>query len=265
MVAEFFFFRGSLSPAELDRYQHQLQEPQWGTEAQEQLKAARVVILTLSGLTLAAAANLIHAGLGRLRLVETRKVTLADLGGIFRETDLHKSKVKTAQHRLQEANPFATVEAFERQPNPRNLGELLTGVQLVISDLNHTPPWPVLGPAIWKQGLPWLWGGLAGQRGYLTLLHPGLTACPQCAGLQAGFAPAPLHLTPMAAVIGGLLAYEAMTFLGRQETRCLGRLFFLDFAAGNCGYQDLPRSRADCPVCREHHPPAASQETASVA
>lgn len=250
LTTDLYIIDNNLSPAEVDRYQRQLQLPLWSLAAQRQLKMSQVVVLGLSSLSLAAAGSLIWAGLGRLRLVDTDRVSLADLGGLFREIDLHKPKAKVAQARLQEANPFAEIELINRPPSHRNLGDILSGAQLVLSDLNSPP---VAGPsikAIWKQKLPWLLAGLNQERGYMILLLPGTAACPDCSGLWEQFPPQAPYLAPMATVLGGLLAYEAMTFLCRQEALSLGRFFYFDFTTGATGHLELQPPRPDCPVCR---------------
>lgn len=233
----------------MERYGRQLQSAAWGPAAQMHLKASLAVVLGLTSLTEVAAGNLITAGLGRLRLVELQRVALADLGFLFREADLRKPKVKIAEQRLQELNPFTAFEPLERKITPKNLGQLISGADLVLTHADANLPWDDWQPVIWQKKVPWLLGWLTDTKGYLTLLCPGATPCLTCSGLVAKMTKASTFLAPWAAVLGALMAYEAMHLLGRGKTLSQGRLLTLDGARGLVELKPLTRSAGVCPRC----------------
>ncbi len=233
----------------MERYGRQLQSATWGLAAQVQLKASLAVVLGLTSLTEVAAGNLITAGLGRLRLVELQRVALADLGFLFREADLHKPKVKIAEQRLQELNPFTAFEPLERKITPKNLGQLISGADLVLTHADTAFPWGDCQPVIWQKKVPWLLGWLTDTKGYLTLLWPGMTPCLTCSGLVPQLTAAPTFLAPWAAVLGALMAYEAMRFLSSRKTVILGQLLTFDGIQGLVELKPLARPSGGCPLC----------------
>ncbi len=84
----------------------------WGREAQERVKASRVLIAGAGGLGAATALHLLAAGVGTIRLVDNSRVSLTDLSHqvLYREQDLGKAKATVAERRLKELNSFTVVE-----------------------------------------------------------------------------------------------------------------------------------------------------------
>lgn len=250
----------NLSPAELARYETQLAAPSWGLAAQKKIKSSKVFIAGGSGPVIAAAGNLVAAGVGHLRLVDPERVSLHDLSNqlIYREKDLKKPRVLALQQRLQEANPFTFVEGLERNLTNNNVCKITKGYDLLLADLNALPFALTLNRAALKNQTPLLLGWIKDNRGYVTTLTPGRGLCLECTHLRDLAGPARTQLTLLNSVVGGLLAMEALRLLGGLGPALRERLFGYDGELSHCLEESLGRKPA-CPVCEFSVPKPCSR------
>lgn len=242
---------GSLSPAELTRYDKQLRLTDWGLAAQEKLKTSRVFIAGAGGLVSAAAFNLVAAGVGHLRIVDPARISLQDLGDqmIFRERDLNKPKVTVLQNRLREANPFADIESLERKISDHNITKITQGADLLLVDLNEGQTAQILNRAALKIQNPLVLGWTQEMRGYLITLKPGQGLCLDCTNLPDRACNSKALMAPMSTVMGGLMALEALRILGGSGPVLWDRLFGYDGDLCHCLEEPLKRKK-ECPICK---------------
>lgn len=241
---------GNLSPAELARYEKQLAAPYWGLSAQEKIKNARIFIAGGSGPVIAAAGNLVAAGVGHLRIVEPDRVSLQDLSDqlMYRERDLKKPKVQVLQQRLQEANPFSDIEGLERNITKNNICKITQGSDLLLGDLNNLPFALALNWAALKSQTPLILVWIRENRGYLTTLLPGRGMCLECTRLSEPPDVSRGYLAPLSGIVGGLLALEVLRLLGGLGPALFERVFGYDGESSRCLEESLGRKSA-CPVC----------------
>ncbi len=215
-----------LSPAEVTRYSKQIAIREWGREAQERLKASRVLIAGAGGLGTAAALHLLATGVGALRVVDASRVTLADLNSttLYRERDLGKGKAAAAEARLREINPFVAVEGHGKSFTENNIHRLVSGCALLIDAKSEPAAGPLLNRAAVKHRLPLIHAWVGEMDGRLTTLWPGRGPCLACLGREAA-APAETALMgPLPGIMGTLLAWEALRILGDLGPALVGRV-----------------------------------------
>lgn len=241
---------GNLSPAELARYEKQLLVPEWGQAAQERVKGARVFVAGGGSLVASAAFTLVTAGVGHLRVVDLERVGLTDLGDqvLYRERDLSKPKVTILQQRLQEINPFASIEGWERKVSEHNVLKITQGSNLLLADLHERGHAQALNRAAIKYRLPLLLGWTEGWRGFLVTLQPGQGLCLACTSLDERPSNSRALLAPLTAIMGGLMALESLRILSGGEPALLERLFGFDGDLCRCLEEPLLRKPA-CLAC----------------
>ncbi len=240
----------ALSPAELTRYERQMNLPEWGLTAQQKFKNSRVFIASASGPMITAALNLAAAGVGRLKVVDCRRVLLTDLCNqmLYREKDLNKFRVAVAQQRLRETNPFIEVEAFERKISDHNALRLIEGTDLILADLRDKPTSLALNRAASRRRLPLIVGWIQNMRCNIITLQPGKGLCLECTGLHDRVRDNEASLGPMSTLAGSLIALETMRLLGGLEPAFLGQLFGFDGNLCRCETEKL-KVTPTCPVC----------------
>ncbi|KKY33831.1 putative sumo activating enzyme [Diaporthe ampelina] len=87
----------------------------WGMQAQQKIRNANVLLITMKGLANEIAKNLVLAGIGSLTIIDHENVTEADLGSQFflseKEGHLGKNRAEAALPQVQKLNPRVTVIA----------------------------------------------------------------------------------------------------------------------------------------------------------
>src|SRR5258708_24362598 len=114
----------ALTPRERQRYSRHLLLPEVGEEGQRRLKAARVLCVGAGGLGSPAALYLAAAGVGTLGLVDFDVVDVTNLQRqiIYATGDVGRSKLESAQARVEALNPEGHLETFDAHfsvTNPR--------------------------------------------------------------------------------------------------------------------------------------------------
>ncbi len=239
-----------LSPAEVTRYSRQIALDGWGQEAQEKLKASRVLLAGMGSLGSAVALHLLATGVGALRVVDKSRVSLADLNGalLYRERDLGKPKSTVAERRLKEINPFVTVEGQGKTITEHNVHRLASGCHLIIDTLQEEHLADLLNLAAVRQRLPLIHARVGEMDGRLTTFWPGQGPCLACYLPKAPGNCHPAVIGPLPGIMGALLSLEALRILGGLGPALVGRLLIFK---GRWFYFKEERLQPNpcCPVC----------------
>ncbi|MFI6740202.1 HesA/MoeB/ThiF family protein [Nonomuraea sp. NPDC050451] len=208
-------------------------------EMQRRLARAHVLQLGTGGLGSNVLQSLAGLGVGRLTLldhdiVETRNFARQFL---YRESDLGSSKVKRAMAWVQDYDSRIDVAAVERKIcGPDDIADLLPEVSLVVSGVDQpaaVDQW--VNEACVRAGVPWVRGGMLGTELQYFSVDPGRSPCLACRdtsyaellagddedliGSRLGSRLARLNrgIGPAAALIGSLVAFEALRYLTGYE------------------------------------------------
>jgi adenylyltransferase/sulfurtransferase len=124
----------TLSDEELERYARQIVLPQVGGVGQRKLRSSSVAVIGAGGIGSAVIPALAGAGIGRLTIVDSDVVEIANLHRqpLFAEPDEGQSKAELAAAFVRRLNRFVEVEAKPERIGPENARALLTGHDLVI-------------------------------------------------------------------------------------------------------------------------------------
>ncbi|KJX99631.1 Ubiquitin/SUMO-activating enzyme E1 like protein [Zymoseptoria brevis] len=100
-----------LSADEMAQYDRQIRL--WGAEAQQRIRSANILLVSLRALGTEIAKNLTLAGVSSLTIIDEDPVTEEDLGAQYflREEDVGKPRAASAIPRIQELNPRVTVKS----------------------------------------------------------------------------------------------------------------------------------------------------------
>ncbi|KAK3716786.1 E1 ubiquitin-activating protein aos1 [Vermiconidia calcicola] len=101
----------SLSADEIALYDRQIRL--WGAQAQERIRSANILLISLRALGTEIAKNLTLAGISSLTVVDDEAVTEEDLGSQYflREGDIGQARAQVAIPRLQELNPRVAIKS----------------------------------------------------------------------------------------------------------------------------------------------------------
>jgi molybdopterin-synthase adenylyltransferase len=249
-------------------------------DLQARLTDAHVLQLGTGGLGSNVLQSLAGLGVGRLTLLDADLVEPKNLARqfLYREADVGAPKVERAADWVRAFNSDIEVSAVRRWVGgPADLRDLLAGVDLVVSGIdqpNEIDQW--VNEACVPAGVPWIRGGMSGSRLIYFSVRPGESACYACritayGGAADGIDHPPTVLTgnqavaqrlseaiprvnravgPAAALIGSLVAFEAMRYLTGYEPPYGAGADVLVEVTGGCEQrrEEWPRD-PDCAVC----------------
>ncbi len=111
-----------LSSQEKGRYSRHIKLEGFGLEKQEKLKKAKILVIGAGGLGATALQYLVAAGIGHITILDADVVEESNLQRqiIFNTGDIGLPKVLVAQKKLQELNPYVTIEALQERFNTDN-------------------------------------------------------------------------------------------------------------------------------------------------
>jgi molybdopterin/thiamine biosynthesis adenylyltransferase len=247
-------------------------------EPQDRLRSAHVLVLGAGGLGSSALMNLAGLGVGAVTVVDQDLVELRNFARQFTytEAELGEPKADRVAAWLRAFDPTLRVVSFRRRVEaPKDVTDLLVGTQetgradLVISAIDEPDEvdrW--VNQACVAAGVPFIRGGLAYTQGLYWSVDPGRSACRECLERHRGRLAEGIDrdavdwprvmvqdrvnraIGPVATVLGGLVAMEAMRYLtGLVAPVSAGCYQLVDFAA-DCGVRsDAWAADPDCPVC----------------
>lgn len=224
----------SLSNDELDRYARHIVLPQVGGIGQNKLKAASVAVVGAGGIGSAVIPALAGAGIGRLTIIDSDVVELANLHRqpLFTEVDTGKPKAELAAGIVRRLNHFVEVSPKRERIGTKNAAQLLAGHDLVIDGSDNFATRLAVSDACVALGIPLLSaaavqfqgqvGLFRGRPCYRCFVGNAFDAddCDNCSELGVLGA-----LTATVGSLAGLLAINTVVGTGEDEA---GRLHLFD-------------------------------------
>lgn len=220
-----------LTPSELKRYRRQISLPEIGETGQERLKHARVTVCGAGGLGSSAALSLAAAGIGVLRIIDYDRVSLDNLNRqmLHGDADIGRVKAASAAETLRQINPHIAVESIAEKMTAENVGDLLSGSDVIVDALDNLEARYILNKTSVDLNIPLIHGAVGGFEGRVLTIIPGTSACLRC--MHRGEPPAAatfpvIGVTP--AVIGAVQATEVIKLILNIGELLTNRLMVYD-------------------------------------
>ncbi len=239
----------------MSRHARHIALAQVGTEGQQKITDASVLLVGVGGIGCAAASYLVSSGVGQVTLNDFDTVDETNLGRqvLFGPDDLNQLKVDVAARKLAALNPDVLITAINDRLDRAAMDQAVEQVDVVVdgSD-NFATRFLVNGACVNKQRCL-ISGAAIRLEGQLAVFGPDYDASPcyqclyedadesleNCAGNGV--------LSAVPGVIGTLMAVEALKQLaGIDSPRGVLQLY----DAGNGRFQSVNiAKRIDCPAC----------------
>lgn len=129
------------SKEELARYNRHIIIPEFGFEAQQKLKAAKVLVIGCGGLGSPVLLYLAAAGVGNIGIIDFDVVDDSNLHRqvLFGVDDIGKPKVEAAKRRLQSLNPHINIELYNTQLTSQNALDIIKNYDVVVDGTDNFP------------------------------------------------------------------------------------------------------------------------------
>jgi sulfur-carrier protein adenylyltransferase/sulfurtransferase len=248
-----------LEAAEIRRYSRHLIMPEVGTEGQQRLKAARVLMIGGGGLGSPIGLYLAAAGVGTLGLVEFDTVDESNLHRqvLYGRSDVGRPKLDAAMDRLSEVNPLIRLVPHNTRLDAGNALKLFEGYDVVVDGTDNFPTRYLVNDACVLTGKPNVYGSIFRFEGQVSVFWGAQGPCYRCLFPE----PPPPGLVPSCAeggvlgvlpgIIGSLQANEVIKLILGAGDPLIGRLLLFD--ALRLRFRELKLKKdPNCPICSEH-------------
>lgn len=224
------------SKEELERYSRHFVLPNFGKEAQQNLKNASVLVVGAGGLGAPVLQYLTAAGVGSIGIVDFDKVSLSNLQRqvIFNTQTIGANKALAAVEVLEALNPNVEFKVFTKILTSTNALEIIKAFDLVIDGTDNFPTRYLVNDACVILNKPLVYGSIHGFEGQCAVFNykggpnyrdihpapPDPNSVPNCA--EGGV------LGALAGIIGSMMAVEAIKILAGLEPGLAGKLYMFD-------------------------------------
>jgi molybdopterin/thiamine biosynthesis adenylyltransferase/rhodanese-related sulfurtransferase len=260
----------TMTAEQRERYSRHLLLPEVGSEGQQKLLDAKVLLLGAGGLGSPAALYLAAAGVGTLGIVDNDEVDLSNLQRqvIHSSERIGVPKVDSAEQTINALNPDVKVEKYPIRLGPENIVEIISGYDIVVDGLDNFPSRYLLNDASVRLQIPVVSAAILGFEGQLSVFKPYEGPCYRCLFPV----PPPAELAPscgangvlgvLPGTMGLLQATEVIKLILGEGEPLIGRLLMYDALAARTSEVKVRRD-PDCPIC-SRDPDSISDEEMGV-
>ncbi len=168
----------------MNRHQRQIQFPGLGEKGQAKLAQASVVLVGCGGLGSTLAECMVRTGVARLTIIDPDVADITNLHRqfLFDEEDVRKKVLKAiaAAEKLKRADSRVDVVGIAARLSVSNADALLSGHDLVLDGTDNMETRHVINDWCVKNGIPWIYGAVAGASGMILVILPGKGPCLRC-------------------------------------------------------------------------------------
>ena len=228
-----------LNKEEIERYARHILLPEIGGAGQQQLKAAKVLVVGAGGLGAPVLTYLAAAGVGTLGIIDDDVVSLSNLQRqvIHKTSAIGEKKTESAAETLEAINPHVKLDLYPIRLTEENAAEIIGKFDLVIDGSDNFTTRYLLADSCENLKKPLVSGAIGRFDGSLTVLMPYLGGeHPSYRDLFP--TPPPKGVVPTCAeagvigalpgVIGSLEAMEAIKIITGCGEPLVGRLLLYD-------------------------------------
>ncbi|HXD79363.1 MAG TPA: molybdopterin-synthase adenylyltransferase MoeB [Puia sp.] len=226
---------------ELARYNRHIIIPGFGMEAQQKLKAARVLVIGSGGLGSPALLYLAAAGVGTIGIVDFDVVDDSNLQRqvLFGVNEIGHPKVEAARRRLEALNPFIRIQIHNTHLNSQNALDIMRDYDVIADGTDNFPTRYLVNDAAVLLGKPNVYASIFQFEGQVSVFNyrdaagvPGpnyrdLYPTPPPPGLVPSCAEGGV-LGVLPGIIGSLQALEVIKVITGLGETLSGRFYIFD-------------------------------------
>src|ERR1700722_9612033 len=257
----------TLSAEQRDRYSRHLLIPEIGSEGQQKLLDAKVLLLGAGGLGSPTALYLAAAGVGTLGIVDDDVVDLSNLQRqVIHDTDrIGIPKVDSAEQTIHALNPDVKVVKYQTRIDASNIMEIIEGYDVIVDGVDNFPTRYLLNDASVRLRIPVVSASILGFDGQLSVFKPYDGPCYRCLFRE----PPPAELAPscgangvlgvLPGTMGLLQATEVVKLILEIGEPAIGRLLLYDALGATLTEVKVHRD-PECPICSREPDEIADEE-----
>jgi adenylyltransferase/sulfurtransferase len=227
--------------------------PQIGLEGQEKLARSSVLVVGAGGLGSPALTYLAAAGVGRLGLADSDKISVSNLNRQFlhNNSDIGRAKTDSAKEKLCNLNNEIEIDTYCEHLTEQNAKNIFSEYDVILGAVDSFETRFIINRACVSLRIPYIDGGVNGFSGYVFFSRPPQTPCLNCVFPQKTLRKEPAGiLGTTAGVIGTIEANTALLYLLGLPNPVENKLFLYDGLRANIDHIGVKRDE-NCNVCNE--------------
>ena len=238
-----------------DRYIRQILIPQIGSEGQEKLNKASVLVVGAGGLGSPALTYLACAGVGCLGIIDSDTAALSNLNRQFLHytNDIGRAKTDSAKEKLSSLNDEIKIKTFNERLTDGNAKNIFNGYDIILGAVDSFETRHIINRACVSLCIPYIDGGINGFSGCVLFSGPPDTPCLNCIFPETAVSQSkhPVGvLGAVAGVIGTIEASIALLILLGLPNPIAGKLLLYDGLRANIDHVEIKRNE-ECSVCNQ--------------
>jgi len=161
------------STEELSRYNRHIILPHFGLEAQQKLKAAKVLVVGAGGLGSPLLLYLAAAGVGTIGIIDFDVVSDSNLQRqvLFCVDDINHPKVSAAEHRLLQLNPYISIIPHNSPLTSQNALDIIVAYDVVADGSDNFPTRYLVNDACVLSGKPYVYASIFQFEGQVAVFN----------------------------------------------------------------------------------------------
>ena len=155
------------------RYNRQIILPNWGVEAQEKVKASRVLVIGAGGLGCPVLSYLAAAGIGTIGIMDFDKIEISNLQRqvIYEMKDIGRNKASVASQKLKAFNPLINIVTIEKGIEKSNALDIIGKYDLVVDATDNFETRYLINDACVILNKPFVFASILGFEGQLSVFN----------------------------------------------------------------------------------------------
>lgn len=171
-----------LSEEELSRYERQMILPEVGTDGQNKLKKASVLIIGAGGLGSPVALYLAAAGVGRIGIADADKVSISNLQRqiVHSIKNVGVNKAESAREGMEKVNDKIKIETYPYFVTAENISKMIESYDFIIDAADNFETKFLINDACVIASKPFCHAGILRFEGQVMTWVPGDYPCYRC-------------------------------------------------------------------------------------
>lgn len=155
------------------RYNRQIILPSWSIQAQEKVKASRVLVIGAGGLGCPVLSYLSAAGVGTIGIMDFDVVEVSNLQRqvLYDMNDVESNKALAASKKLRAFNPLVNCVVFERAITTRNALEIIAQYNVIVDTTDNFETRYLINDACVILNKPLVFASILGFEGQVSVFN----------------------------------------------------------------------------------------------
>jgi molybdopterin/thiamine biosynthesis adenylyltransferase len=228
----------SLNEAELKRYSSQIKILNTGTEGQQRIKNASILVIGAGGKGTSVLQNLAVAGIGKIGITDNFPVEEKNLSKqrLYGNSDIGKEKAIISRQKLKELNHFIDYKLYNVCIHNKNILDICREYELIIDATDNFPARYLINDAAVILKKPVVFGSVIKSLGMVTVFNFNKGPTLRClypvtpSGHEKHEIKSIAGIGILYSIVGTIMANEALKIILHMENVLTGKLLIFNIS-----------------------------------